>query len=358
MEQLEPKKRGRKKKVLTVPPTENSEIPIENTEIPVKILNKRGRKAKVVDFKKNQDVKLSNFNLQETYILHLPISLDQLLKDIPKQLGIEHILSQKPKTLIPLDISNSNSICNSMSNYTSSATKDVIPSKSDGINTTNKKETVQTYKSVDKYGNSDIIKVYDSPILPVDLDYENVKQILTVKTNIACWWCCHQFDTYPVCCPVKYNQKEDLFSVVGCFCSFNCAKAYSNKEYNSKYSMISFLYKKIQSEFKNIKEAPTKTVLKMFGGPLTIEEYRDTFDTLSSVTINKYPMIFVPTQVEYHKVNDMIKASIDRISASKSKTTNISKKNVDNASKRLSISKDKKTENINLMNIMGITVKK
>lgn len=341
MSTIEPKKRGRKKK--------NTGCETEILPKAEKILNKRGRKAKVVDFKKNQDIKLTNFNINETYILYLPISINELLKDIPEQLGIERILMQNPILPVPYN-SNNNTNTNNNTKVIKTDNTSIVYEKV-------KKENIQVYNSTDIKGNAEIIKVYDDSILSTELDFENIKRITVSKTSVACWWCCHQFDTYPVCCPVKYNEKKDIFNVIGCFCSFNCAKSYSTTEYNSKYSIISFLYKKITKEFKNIKKAPPKTVLKMFGGPLTIEEYRDTFDTLSTITINKYPMIFIPTQVEYHKVNEMIKDSLNRISISKTKKTDISKKNINDASKRLSISKDMKKSNINLMDIMGIKLK-
>jgi hypothetical protein len=63
--------------------------------------------------------------------------------------------------------------------------------------------------------------------------------------------------------------------IKGCFCSFNCCKAYALKE-NIDHHLIGFLYKKLTGAKMGtpIKPAPSRYCLQQYGGPCTIEEFR------------------------------------------------------------------------------------
>lgn len=113
------------------------------------------------------------------------------------------------------------------------------------------------------------------------------------KTDVYCWWCCHDFSTHPIGVPLKYDAVNDVFKVIGCFCSFNCAYAHIKKE-KLKVQMcdLKFMYEKLSgAEFSsdtwNLTPAPEKYILKRFGGPLTIEEYRSSFD-------NHFDIMYTP----------------------------------------------------------------
>jgi hypothetical protein len=125
----------------------------------------------------------------------------------------------------------------------------------------------------------------------VDLIDHNTKNKLIKKTDICCWWCCHQFKNSPIGLPIKHENSQ--FFVKGCFCSFNCALSYnndSNSDNSSEYeSLLYLLFKKMNNatEFKEIQEAPPRESLKMFGGLLSIDEFRNSFDI-------KYEIIYPP----------------------------------------------------------------
>jgi hypothetical protein len=115
-------------------------------------------------------------------------------------------------------------------------------------------------------------------------------------TNVHCWWCCHQFDNHPIGIPIKYDKPNDIFKVLGCFCSFECAYAYSRKEQRKIYlSDFRILYQKVTGEdgqhIMNIRPAPERYVLKMFGGQLTIEEFRSSFRDGTKFEIMYSPMV-------------------------------------------------------------------
>jgi hypothetical protein len=116
---------------------------------------------------------------------------------------------------------------------------------------------------------------------------------ITEKTKVACWWCTHNFDTLPCYIPDKYYK--DKYYVFGCFCSYNCALAYILKddEYKiaTRRSLVKMLYAELYETDEPLCASPPKEILKKFGGPLTIEEYRDT-RTLAS---KDYKMIITQT---------------------------------------------------------------
>jgi hypothetical protein len=312
---------------------------------------KRGRKAKTVEFKKRTDTgDIDNFEIRQTYILHIPIKLDILLKNCSINNNESTFDIQSIYKDIPENISAYND------NHCI-----VQENKQMLINIQEKKkiafEPPQEYTENDKKGNSANIKVYNNIILPVSDEPDKIKQITATKTNVACWWCCHTFDTYPICAPVKYDERKDLFSVVGCFCSFNCSKSYINSEMKTKSHLISFLAKRLSNQLENIKASPPRTVLKMFGGPLSIEEYRQTFKTLDIVKINVFPMVFFPMQIEYHKVTELAKGNIDKISAGKSKKGTLSRKSVDRASERITSNTVVNNSENSLVNLMNIKIR-
>lgn len=147
---------------------------------------------------------------------------------------------------------------------------------------------------------------------------------LPIKTNIACHWCCHQFSSIPIGCPLRYipktrfrkyfseiikeqiitkevvpdnieneNENENCLSkekttehayyeTEGIFCSFNCCYAYieqnkRNCQYDSSLNLLSFIYQELFDLDFDISPAPDWRLLSLFGGSLDIDNYRDNF---------------------------------------------------------------------------------
>lgn len=102
---------------------------------------------------------------------------------------------------------------------------------------------------------------------------------LPQKTDVWCWWCCHPFTCHPVSIPLSHDPTKDLFELVGVFCSFSCCKSYimSSNQYNKPIiiSNIKTLAKRMGLPYKNkIIAAPPRQTLNVFGGYLTIDEFR------------------------------------------------------------------------------------
>lgn len=130
----------------------------------------------------------------------------------------------------------------------------------------------------------------------------NNKNIWPTHTSIYCWWDCHPFNSKPVGLPIR--KKGDEFELIGCFCSYNCACSYNNLFSGGKAaernSLLHLMYRTLH-KVKNIeiKPAPSKEILTIFGGNITIDEFRnDTFINNFDIHINYPPLISIIPQTE------------------------------------------------------------
>ena len=97
------------------------------------------------------------------------------------------------------------------------------------------------------------------------------------KTNVHCFYCCHSFNTQPLSMPFQYINKQ--FYVKYCFCSWECMKSFNNESNETNtahiFSLISLFYTHITGKFNSINFAPCKYKLEMFGGDMSINEFRN-----------------------------------------------------------------------------------
>jgi hypothetical protein len=120
-----------------------------------------------------------------------------------------------------------------------------------------------------------------------------------VKNNKICFWCCHQIDVTLFGMPTYYNPISKSYTLFGTFCSLQCANAYnfSVNSGNDKVweinSLIQMLGKKYNIKYF-IRPAPTKYLLKMFNGPMDIEEFRKKHHNNDTThVLNLPPMISI-----------------------------------------------------------------
>ena len=111
----------------------------------------------------------------------------------------------------------------------------------------------------------------------------NRPQTLTTGTDVACYWCCHNFNTPPVAIPS--HILDEVWYMYGNFCSPECAVAYLFREKKidshmqwERYALLNSLYAQ-DAELpvgspQGIRPAPPREVLRMFGGSMDISEYR------------------------------------------------------------------------------------
>jgi hypothetical protein len=120
------------------------------------------------------------------------------------------------------------------------------------------------------------------------------------KTDTCCWWCCHTFKGCPCTMPTKYDPLRKRFTFVGIFCSWNCTKSYNlDKNDQKKYERSGLITLLIQQLYGivhalGIKAAPPRQCLKMFGGYLDIEAFRNNCSTVDAYHLNliKYNFIY------------------------------------------------------------------
>lgn len=103
-------------------------------------------------------------------------------------------------------------------------------------------------------------------------------------TDSACFWCTCNFSNLPIYIP-KF-EINNTYHVYGCFCSPECATAYlMNENIDSsikfeRYHLLCYIYGKIYDYETNIKPAPDpRYTLKKYFGNLSVEEYRQLFDS-------------------------------------------------------------------------------
>lgn len=99
---------------------------------------------------------------------------------------------------------------------------------------------------------------------------QNEKPIINL-----CWWCCHEYSCKNLGLPIRKN-KEGSFECVGNFCSPECTCAYimdSGSRYGERWKEYELLHEMVNVN-KRIDPAPRRELLKIFGGELSITEFR------------------------------------------------------------------------------------
>jgi hypothetical protein len=99
----------------------------------------------------------------------------------------------------------------------------------------------------------------------------------------VCWWCIHKADEY-VGCPVKLrvspNRKHREMLCTGYFCSFQCALAWGLQNDHENSRPLTYLLARRNYDCDGqVTAAPTRERLKMFGGAMSIEQFRSASNT-------------------------------------------------------------------------------
>jgi hypothetical protein len=130
------------------------------------------------------------------------------------------------------------------------------------------------------------------------VQYKDSSEVKTIPatSDAACFWCCHTFTHRPVVLPVR-DTGEHLI-VTGNFCCPECACAYLfdiRQDAHTRWEQLSLLYR-VYSEAcgGNIHPAPHRTMLTMFGGCLSIDQYRKMIQSHKvRVDIHLPPMVSI-----------------------------------------------------------------
>lgn len=130
-------------------------------------------------------------------------------------------------------------------------------------------------------------------------------------SNAHCWHCRLTFDTIPCSIPWKYDDGKKSFLLKGIFCSWSCAKRFclDQRTYDSS-TMVSNLRKLAICHFnhpanKTIIPAPPYTALNLFGGPMSVESYRQCLTTAVASESIDMPFYNFPLAISISKEHQM-----------------------------------------------------
>lgn len=258
------------------------------------VAKQRGRKPKDEYFKNK---KADDVQIDKTIIACLPISIEDCMENlnIYRQ---EEIMSDVPST--PLPYQDENAICYSILQDDDKKYIELQPNK---LPIHSSSIIIDSESSIKN-------EIYETRILPNEISKNNNKN-LSFKTSIACFWCCHTFENNPVFMPVELIK--DVYKVKGCFCSFECCHSYmmDNSKYQRKRYLLNYMFRDLtgirgepigDKGFTNIVKlgrAPPKESLLMFGGNLSIDEFREKNSTYKNI---HFPMVHISNQIERNTI--------------------------------------------------------
>ena len=199
-------------------------------------------------------------------IAHLPIqSRDVMFHDTPVQYN-----PVPPTNVEPYDASTDNPFLESVESLTTMPTTTTTTSVAEepAVAVATGAIVASTTQAIPDY--------YKKATLLVQ--YEKSEEIKAIpdRVDVACFWCCHTFDNKPIILPVR--DQGEYIQVSGNYCSPECAMSHLFDVHQDSYarweqlSLLNRLYG--QAVGGPIKPAPPKQILKLFGGPMTIEAYR------------------------------------------------------------------------------------
>lgn len=303
-----PKKRGRKPKLKLISQEDKNKFVLPS---------KRGRKPKDKNVVFNKDLNLDNIS---NIILHLPIPLD-ILDKLDNELSFKYnpeINNPNPydpseQTDFKMDIDNDSDNCiytviESELETETETEKDEV-NISETLNENNINELENKTEDLDKKTETtDNSKYkYDKYVT----SYYNETHV--DKNIVKCNWCLHNCNNDVVKLP--YSITNDVFNMYGNFCCPECAAAFNFNELDDeyvweRYSLLNYVYNN-NSEKYNI--APSRLILDIFGGPLSIEEYRNIIETKKNINIVYPPMYILKPQIEVSKTEEYIPLNLNRI---------------------------------------------
>ncbi len=256
--------RGRGKRVAKVEP-QNEIVEVEK---PAKKVNKKKQFPIVAVITPDGIEGNLLSRTRHPLIVHLPIqSKDVTMNDMPIMYD-----PHPPTEAQPYDSNADNPFCEEVEQV------QMIPSPS----TTNVTHTQATMHSSEITTSAPVaseteIDYYTlkSTFLVQFKDSSDIKQLPT-HSDAACFWCCHTFTHRPVILPIRDTGEHLL--VTGNFCSPECSTSYLfdiRQDSHTRWEQFALLHR-VYGELCHgtIYPAPARSVLKLFGGALSIQEYR------------------------------------------------------------------------------------
>ena len=140
-------------------------------------------------------------------------------------------------------------------------------------------------------------------------------KVESYSPQTACFWCCHTFDTQMVSLPISYDAYKNTYIAEGNYCSPECALAnnYSNVQISdatrwNRHSLLGHLYSDLYVD-RCMSVAPPRTLLRLFGGPLDIQQYREFLADTNDIVLSEVSPIrlLFPTMSVHNPLRDVRK---------------------------------------------------
>ena len=118
------------------------------------------------------------------------------------------------------------------------------------------------------------VKVFTTMNIMIEYMVANEIQSLPESVEAACFWCAGTFEGRPIVIPTL--EEEGVYKVYGNFCTLSCALSFLLNEHIDpqvrweRQALLHRMYKQ-----SSINPAPPKESLKMFGGALSYDQYRN-----------------------------------------------------------------------------------
>lgn len=182
---------------------------------------------------------------------------------------------------------------------------------------------------------------------------------LPERTDVACFWCVHTFDWQP--CIIPEREVNGTYNVYGNFCCPECAFSYLLQETmdpHVRWERIALLHRIYDREGRGrMNPAPGREVLKLFGGPLSIESFRATIRA-GKVRIDTHmpPMVSILGSIDTKPI-DFFDSSLRNTLLGSLQKENVVKAEEGLRLKRSKPLKDKESTLDSVMNIQIKTAK-
>lgn len=128
---------------------------------------------------------------------------------------------------------------------------------------------VDEHKAMPCYSNVNLMMQYRN---------SSVAKTLPPAVDIACFWCAHKFNGMP--CIIPEREVAGVFHVYGNFCCPECSLAYLLNETidpHVRWERIALLHRVYDPNGEHrLFPSPAREALQLFGGPLSIESFRET----------------------------------------------------------------------------------
>ena len=127
-----------------------------------------------------------------------------------------------------------------------------------------------------------------------------MKKLILKRKSLLCWNCCHEFIDQIHGVPINFNS--GVFHTVGDLCSIECISRYAvDNMSNDIYTilpLINLYNNKINKNNNKVKLAPNRLLLDIFGGNMSIDEYRN-----NNILYDLKLPIIIPANYNINKYN-------------------------------------------------------